>query len=516
MKRRSLRRIPRRTEEVFRIKTESNFFGLLRMAFLALIILAQFGLLILLNVWVIELFVWYLIITACISVLCALSVVVSERNSLSKTIWVLFLLLFFPVSFFIFFLANDKIFFRGEKRKYKNIFERTKQWVPKGVENDNEVACYLNTAGDFEAYRNTRLKYYETGALLFDDVLLDLANAKHFVFIEFFIFSDSRLLNRILEILEPKIKEGLDVRIIYDSLGSHAKIKDKTLYRIHKMGIKIYTFKRLSPVLSFGQNYRDHRKYIIIDGMVAYSGGANLADEYTNEKRMYGYWKDEGLRIEGEAIDRITLDFLRHYEYVSGKAEDYYTFMNKYEKFESDSFIVPYVDGLDYTVPIGKNAYLKLMMSAKKRLYLMTPYFIGDDTIYDILKNKALSGVDVRILLPDIPDKAMVYMVSRANAESLLKYGVQVFTLRHSFVHSKVMLSDDDVILGSINMDMRSLYQQFESAFYINDESITSAVEKDFNNSFEQSFKLDANSAKKHSIFFRIFAVFLQCWSPLM
>lgn len=516
MKRKSLRKIPRHTEEVFKIKTESNFLGLLRLGFLGILILAQFGLLIWLNVVMVELFVWYLVFTACISICCALNAMVSNRNSLSKTVWVFFILLFFPISFIIYFLASDKLFFRKDKKKYQALFERTAHWIPKGRETDDELATYLNTVADFESYQNTRLKYYETGALLFDDVMTSIANAEHYVFIEYFIMTDGALLNRILAILEPKIKEGLEVRIIYDSLGSHAKLKVKTLNRIRKMGIKIYPFNRLSPTLSFGQNYRDHRKYVIVDGSVAYTGGANLADEYTNEKRMYGYWKDEGIRVEGEAVDRIVVDFLRHYEFVCGKEEDYSQFMNHYEKIESTSMVVPYVDGLDYPDPIGKNAYMQLMMSAKKRLYLMTPYFIGDDTIYDILKNKASSGVDVRIILPDVPDKAMVYMVSKANAEALLKYGVQIYTLRHCFVHSKVMLSDDKAIIGSINMDMRSLYQQFESAIYTNDTDVVSSVARDFDNSFEQSYKLDAHSAKKHGVLFRIFAALLQCFSPLM
>lgn len=514
--RRSIRRIPRKQEEIFKIKTDSNFIGLLRLGFLGILILAQVAILILLSIWVAEVFIWYLVITAVLSILCALSVIVSDKNSLSKTVWILFLLVFFPVSFIVYILASDKLFFRGDKKKYQKIFDRTEQWIPKGVENDNEVAAYLKNAGGFEAYQNTKLTYFDTGAKLFDDVLTQIANAKKYVFIEFFIFSDGRLLNRILNLVEPKIKEGLEVRIIYDSFGSHAKLKDKTYYRMIKMGIHVYSFNKLTPILTFGQNYRDHRKYIIVDGKVAYTGGANLADEYTNEKRMYGYWKDEGIKVEGEAVDRMILDFLRHYEFVSRKHEDFSQFMNLYEKQESKSLVVPYVDGLDYPVPIGKNAYLKLMMSAKKRLYIMTPYFVGDDPIYDVLKNKAMSGVDVRIILPDVPDKPLVYMVSMANAEALLKYGIKIYTLNNCFVHSKVMLSDDETIIGSINIDMRSFYQQFESAVYTDDKEIIRDVNEDFQKSFEKSTQIKPESAKKHNIFFRFFAIILQCWSPLM
>lgn len=512
------KKIPKHAEEIYKIKTDSNFVGLLRLGFLGILILCQVALLVFLSIVASEVFPWYLLISAILSLICAFHALGSNRNSLSKAVWILFVLTFFPVGFFVYFLASNKMFFAKDKRKYKKIFARTSSWIPLSSPNveENEIGQYLKEVGKFNSYKDTKLKYFYAGSVLFDDVLEELLNAKEYVFIEFFIFSSGMLLDRILAILEPKIKAGLDVRIIYDSFGSHAKLKDEDWIRMKKMGIKIYSFNRLTPVLAFSQNYRDHRKFIIIDGRVAYTGGANLGDEYTNEKRMYGYWKDEGIKVSGKSVDRMVFDFLRHYEFVSGKEEDYQKYMGKYEKFNNDSLVVPYVDGLDYPTPIGKNVYLKMMMRAEKILYIMTPYFVVDDTVYDILRNKAQSGVDVRIILPDVPDKKFVYMVSMANAESLISSGVKIYKLTNCFVHSKVMMNEKEVVMGSINLDLRSFYQQFESAIYTNDKGVRKDVQKDFVSSLRHSLLITKEMTKKHNVFFKIFAALLQVWSPLM
>lgn len=510
------KRIPKKTEEIYKIKTDSNFIGLLRLGFLGILILGQLAILVYFAAVATEFFPWYILISFGLSIICALNALVSDRNSLSKAVWILFVLVFFFVGYIVYFLASSKLFFFNDKGKYKKIFRRTRAWIPPSESKGNEVCQYLFNIGGFQTYQDTKLRYYHTGSLFFDDVLWELSKAKEYVFIEFFIFSSGVLLERILKILEPKIKEGLDVRIIYDAFGSHAKLKNADLSKIKKLGIQIYPFKRLAPILAFSQNYRDHRKFVIIDGKVAYTGGANIGDEYTNEKRMYGYWKDEGIKVEGKAVDRMVFDFLRHYEFVSGREEDYRKYMGKSQGITNPSNVVPYVDGLDYPAPIGKNVYLKVMMRAEKFLYIMTPYFVVDDTLYDVLKNKARSGVDVRILLPDVPDKPFVYMVSMANAESLIASGVKIYKLTNSFVHSKVMLNEKETVIGSINLDLRSFYQQFESAIYTDDQEMRNAVGRDFSSSFGHSIHISKDVAKHHHFFFRIFATLLQVWSPLM
>lgn len=511
------RTVPKSQEEVFKIKTESNRIGLIRMGLLGILILGQAAILITLAALGGEAFPWTLLVEAALSIGCALNLVVSQKNSMSKAVWILFVLVFFPIGFLVYFMANNRLFFAKDKRKYREIFERTKPFIPEGVESPNEVASYLRRAGDFQAYRESKATYFKTGSFYFDDVLYEVSQAKESVFAEFFILSDGVLLERFLRILQGRIQKGVEVRFIYDAFGSHAKLKDSTVARMKKMGIDIYPFHRLTPILAFGQNYRDHRKFVLIDGKIGYTGGANLADEYVNEKRTYGYWKDEGVKVEGRAVERMTLDFLRHYEYVSGKKEDVARFLGKsIPVLGAEGLVVPFVDGLDYPEPIGKNVYLKLVMNARERLWIMTPYFVLDDTVQEVLKNKALSGVDVRILLPEVPDKPLVYTVSRANAEALLSYGVKVYLLSHCFVHSKVVMNEKEVVAGSINLDLRSFYQQFESAVYTDGEAMRKEVQEDFDRCWSESVALSEETRKKHRFFFRIFAALLQCWSPLM
>jgi cardiolipin synthase len=238
---------------------------------------------------------------------------------------------------------------------------------------------------------------------------------------------------------------------------------------------------------SFALNYRDHRKIIVIDGNVAYTGGTNLADEYINEKRMYGYWKDTGLRLEGDAVDGMTLAFLRQWEYIVKKPVNYGEFMCRYEKFEEGSTVIPYVGGPEYEQPICKSVYENIISSARKKLYIMTPYFVPDDNITQLIINAALAGVDVRLVLPEVPDKLYVYLLTKDNAERLLKHGVKVYYVQDAFVHSKVLLTENCAVVGSVNFDMRSFYQQFENSVITDDKTLLADVDADFLQAFADS-----------------------------
>ena len=273
-------------------------------------------------------------------------------------------------------------------------------------------------------------------------------------------------------------------------------------------------FNKLVPIFAVGLNYRDHRKITVIDGKVAFTGGCNLADEYINEKRMHGYWKDNGVRLEGCAVDAFTLMFLRQWEVLNKKKEDYSLYLNKAEKFENKGVVVPYADGLEYKNAIGKTVYQNVIIGAKKKLYVMTPYFIPDEPFFNLLMNKALSGVDVKIFIPEIADKNYVYIVSRTNAEKLIDYGVKVYTVNNTFLHAKVVMSESVVATGSINVDLRSFYQQFENAIYTNDKDFIFEVQKDFINLENKSTLLDIKGKRK--ALYKIYAGFMQLFAPLM
>lgn len=502
-----------------RIRTESHGMGVFKTFIVFLAIAVQLAFIATLYFRFLLAFRWYMIVSLALSLVSCVHVLSSNRNGQSKAVWILFLLVGFTVGYIIYYLSDVRVFFGRAKRRYARIFADTEKYKPtkNEVECDKatELACnYLETAGGFGAYDGTDLNYFPSGASFFDDVLERLEQAKRFVFIEYFIVADGVLLNRFLEILERKAAEGVDVRMIYDDLGSNRTLRRKTKKRIVKSGIKLTEFNRLTPRFTVAMNFRDHRKIIVVDGETAYTGGSNLADEYINEKRMYGYWKDTGLRLDGKAVDEFTLMFLRQWEYIKKEKQDYESFLGHCVPTENKSAVVPYADGLDYKEPIGKGVYETAISAARERIWIMTPYFVPDDTIMDLLAEKARAGVDVRLVLPAIADKPYVYVVSRDNAERLIPAGVKVYTMDNSFVHSKLLLTETNAVIGSINMDLRSFYQQFECAVLTSDEKAVSQVADDFTVTFGDCTLSDGKG--KHKFIKRIVAGVLRIFAPLM
>lgn len=504
---------------VMRIKAEKNGLASLRTLLVLFLIFLQFVLLFLIHFFLAELFPWYLGLSLALSIITCIRTLSSERSPSSKAVWVFIILIFFYVGYFIYFLADEKFFFRRPKKRYARIFARAEKYKSgqkKAIctdERATEDCVFLQSCG-FNSFDGTKAKYFSSGALFFDDVIARMESAEKFIFIEFFIISDGIMFDRVMEVLERKIAQGVEVCVIYDDMGTKRHISFKAKKRMIKAGLKLMSFNRLIPVIDIGMNYRDHRKIIVIDGKTAYTGGVNLADEYTNECRLYGYWKDEGIRLDGYAAEGFTLIFLRQWEYLTRKEVDYSEYIGKSEKKQNDSIYVPFASGLDCKkAAVGKEIYLNVISKAQKKLYIMTPYLVPDDTITTALINKAAGGADVRIFLPDIPDKAVVYRVTLSNAQRLMKHGVKIYLMDNSFIHSKLMLSDYCAVIGSINVDMRSFYQQFESAVYTDDPEILSAVERDFDWTCRESSPL---TPKVDTLFNRAVSAVLKIISPLM
>ena len=508
---------------VVRVKTENSGLGALKTLIVMAIIFSQLAILIYLYIELAIAFRWYLVFSFAMSVLTCIYALSSDKNSLSKAVWIIFLLIFFVFGYAIYIMSDERFFFKKAKKRYKIVFDAAEKYTPRHQGEEisakssviNDVR-YLNNAGGFPAFKNTELKYFSSGASFFDDVLEKMKEAKDFIFMEFFIVSDGILMKRFFDIISKKCAEGVEVRLIYDDMGSHKTFSHKIKKKLRAAGVKLLAFNRLVPVFSIGLNYRDHRKIVVIDGKTAYTGGCNFADEYINEKRLYGYWKDAGIRLSGQAVDVFTFIFERQWEFLSKTREDYSKFLNKSDVAASSSIVVPYADGLDYASVISKTAYENIISSAEERVYIMTPYFILEDTLTNLLINKALSGVDVRIILPGIPDKSIVYAVSKNNAEKLSKYGVKLYYMKNSFVHSKLVLTENAVIIGSINMDLRSFYQQFECAVYTNDERVMSDVHFDFLETFKDSRIVTKENVKPRNLFKRIFAGIMQIFAPFM
>ena len=511
-----------READVLKIKTERNGLGLIKTLIVLLLIALQLTALILSAMYLVTFVHWFMLFSFVMTVITCVYVLSTNKNSQSKPVWIMFLLFCFSFGYIMYFISNEKIFWGSNKKKYKKILDESEKFVVQekiscGKREFKNNCNYLMSAGNFVSFSNTSCKYFSSGTQYFDKVLEDIQNATSFIFIEFFIISEGVLLNRFLSILKQKVLEGVDVRIIYDDFGSHGTIKYRTKKAIKKAGIKLCSFNKVLPKFSVLLNYRDHRKIVVVDGKVGYTGGANLADEYVNEKRIHGYWKDAGVRLEGPAVDGLTLMFLRQWAFVSkNKSVEYGKYINLAKKSEDNDIVVPYADGLEYPNNIGKNAYTNMIANAKEKIYIMSPYFVIDDTITNLLINKALAGVDVKIILPEIADKKLVYVVSRNNVEKLISYGVKAYVMKNSFVHSKVMLTEFGAIVGSINMDLRSFYQQFENSLLLNGEKVLTDIQKDFDDTFLKSVQITPSNMKRNSFAFRLMAGVVNIISPFM
>lgn len=508
--------------DILKVKTERNGLGALKTAIVLFLMLLQLTLFIVTYLYLVSFFKWYLIASLIASLITCIYVLSSNKNSQSKPIWILFLIICFAFSYVIYIIANERVFWSNNKKRYNHILTESYKYQAsfEAIDADKIVLneCkYLEKSGNFVAYTGSDCKYYPSGVGFFDQMIEDLKEAKHFIFMEFFIISDGVLLERVLQVLEQKVNEGVDVRIIYDDLGSHGTIKSRTKRWIKKLGIKLYSFNKLLSKFSVLLNYRDHRKVVVIDGKVAYTGGVNLADEYVNEKRSHGYWKDCGVRMVGTAVDGYTLMFLRQWYFVSKTKEfDYQKYINITTKTENSSIFVPYADGLEYSDNIGKNSYVNMISNSNEKLYIMSPYYVVDDTINSLLINKAKAGVDVRLILPEVADKKLVYIISRNNAEKLVENGVKVYTMKNSFVHAKLMLNENSAIVGSINLDLRSFYQQFESSLYLNDPKVMADIGADFEDTFKKSTLVTKQNMRRNKFTFRLLAGIVNLISPFM
>lgn len=507
--------------KVVKIRTEGKGLGILKTLAVGILIILQLVLMLLLFLGVYGFFQWYQLVALVLSLICCMHVLSTNKTGQTKTVWVLFLTLFFYFGYIFYILSSEDIFFARAKKRYKRIFDRTNKYTPQysgvnGVPQAVLSGCnYLWNAGGFATFTNSRLEYFPSGAKLFDDVLKKLESAEKFVFIEFFIISDGVLLNKFYDILSAKAAQGVDVRIICDGMGSHGTLSFKTRKRLKAAGIKLCYFNRIVPRFTFALNLRDHRKIIVIDGKTAYTGGCNLADEYTNQKRMHGYWKDTGLKVTGGAVQAMTLIFLRQWEFVCRKAEDYAPYLVAYPE-EKGGVVVPYAGGTDYNRSICRGINTNIIACALKKLYIMTPYFVPDEDTAKLLEQKAMAGVDVRIILPDVPDKSYVYRVSVDNAERLLGSGVKVYKMRHAFVHSKVVMSESCAVVGSVNIDLRSYYNQFENGVFFDDAEAMAEVESDFEKTFAASMPVTCENAARNRLITRIVAGVLRIFSPLM
>ena len=368
--------------------------------------------------------------------------------------------------------------------------EKAKEFLGATQENSElgRVSRYLEKYASYPVYTDGSVEYYESGEKIFPVMLQELKKAEKFIFVQYFIIAHGKMWNEILKILVEKAMLGVKVRVIYDDFGCMMTLPpkyDKYLESLHE-NIKCLSFNKVVPVLAVRMNNRDHRKMLVIDGKTAFTGGYNLADEYINEKRRFGYWKDSGIKITGGAVNSFTRMFLYTWNAFRRDKEEPTAYLSPIKGDENaEALIQPYDDCPLDNLSVGEVVYTDMINRAEKYLYIFTPYLILDDMMRACLCQASMRGVDVRIVTPGIPDKKMTYRLTRANYGILLKAGVRIYEYKEGFIHAKSMVSDDThAVVGTINLDYRSLYHHFENAVYFTDKKGVDAVKRDAEETF--------------------------------
>lgn len=472
-----------------------------------------------------ESFMLIYFITQIIGVLLILKIINSEINpgyKIALIITILIIPVFGTLFYLIFSNKQNKKIRKRLNNLSKNFENNLTQDIDvlenirnKDLDAYNQVN-YLKNIGKFPVYDNTLVDYLKIGEVYYDKLITELKKAKKYIFLEYFIIEHGYMWDNVLEILKQKVKEGVDVRIIYDDMGCIITLPNKYYKTLEIYGIKCCSFNKFIPILNFKLNSRDHRKIVVIDGIVGFTGGINLADEYINKKQRFGHWKDNGIMLKGNAVWSLTVIFLTTWNYINNEKNNYKKFKPNYEKISSIGYVQPYNDTPLDSEPVGQAVYLNLINKAKKYIYIMTPYLVIDNELETSLKNAAKSGIDVRIIVPGIPDKKIVNELTKAYYNNLLESGVKIYEYTKGFVHAKTFLVDSSyATVGTINLDYRSLYLHFECGALMYKTDCIKDIEKDFSETLKECKQIKLSDTKidflrklKRSI--------LRLFSPLM
>lgn len=439
-----------------------------------------------------------------LSLLLALYIVRREENPAYKICWIIVLSALPLFGLLIYSVFGNKRLSRRMRKKIEAVEKEHRVPTPAEAPTDlpprfASTCRYLSRYGSYPAYAGTQATYFPLGDEMFPALLADLEKAKRYIFLEYFIIAEGKMLNEVLDVLARKAKEGVDVRIIYDDIGCEAATPLTFVTQAEKAGIRTLGFNRIIPFLSIVMNHRDHRKYTIIDGRVAYTGGINLADEYINEKVRFGHWKDTGLRLEGEAVTSFVYMFLNLWNAFLPTDGDYSRFLDTSAPCAAEdapTVVLPYSDSPLDDENVGETVYLEILAQAEDYVYIFTPYLIIDSELQTALCTAAKRGVDVRIVTPGIPDKKAAYRLTRSYYPPLMRAGAKIYEYTPGFLHAKSFVCDDRIaVVGTINMDYRSLYLHFECGTLLYGGKILADLKADCLDTMEKSRRVDPPDA---------------------
>ncbi|MBQ8972382.1 MAG: cardiolipin synthase [Clostridia bacterium] len=439
-----------------------------------------------------------------LGVLLVLAIVKRSRRLSADLPWIIIILVFPIIGALLYIIIGNNLRRSQTMKRIIKSTEENAHYLKLDHEAQREIEAreldqlkYLTNCAGFPATLGNKVKYYPLGDDVYPVMLEELEKAKKFIFMEYFIIRKGQFWQSFLDILERKVREGVDVRLVYDDLGSLAMLPKNYPKELESRGIQCFSFNQLGPVKGVMMNNRDHRKMTIIDGHTVFSGGINLADEYINVTHPHGEWKDNGIMIQGPAVWNYTVMFLTTWNAFRPKDADFTAFQYDFGRVPStEGLVVPYADSpLDDEI-VGENVYLNIINQAKRYVWIYTPYLIIDSDMINALILAASRGVDVRIVVPGIPDKKIVFAVTTSYFEPLVKGGVKIYTYTPGFVHSKVFVCDDIIAtVGTFNMDYRSLYLHFENGNYLYDVDAIADVKKDLELAFPRSHRVTEREA---------------------
>lgn len=458
---------------------------------------------------------------------CVLKIINSQENPDYKIPWLLFVLIVPIAGFMIYFMFYDRKLNKKYVKRLKEIKNRqiqTKDQEVFTMLKEEDRRAYLNAnllckLADTHLYQNTDARYYSMGEKLFAAMLEDLKRAEKFIFLEYFIIEEGVFWNSIFAILKEKAANGVEVRVIYDDVGCMCTLPGDYYKTLRQQGIKAVCFSRLKGQADNEFNNRSHRKIMVIDGKIGYTGGVNIADEYINEKELFGVWKDVGIRLKGEAVTQLTSIFLADYEMnVKTPVAEFTPYFENGISAENGGYMIPFGDGPGpmFKHRVAKTMIMNMLNQAEEYVYMMSPYLIIDNELCQAIENAAMRGIDVRIITPHIPDKKIVFVMTRSHYQRLRDAGVKIYEFEPGFVHAKVYLSDDMYgIVGTINLDYRSLVHHFENGIWLYKHEVLEQIKDDLTDTMSKSIKME-DGLIKDTLLQRLIRVLVRVLSPLL
>lgn len=495
-----------------------------------IIALALNVLAILLTIGVVVLLVYFsrvfYLMCLVIQAACVIRIIASDDNPDYKVPWLLFVLVLPIVGFMLYFMFYSRKLRRRYVRRLKTIkesvYKKDDSALFEKLRSENiqaySQAKMLTDISEAHLFTDTKQTYFPSGEELFASLLADLEHAKHFIFMEYFIIEHGVLWDNILDVLKRKISQGVDVKLVYDDLGCMTTLPGNYFKTLRKMGIDCAVFSFLRGNADSEVNNRSHRKITVIDGVIGYTGGANLADEYINKRSRFGHWKDSGIRLEGDAVKELTRLFLIDFGINSKKMPEIRSELFPRGKSVDSGYIIPFGDGPMplYRRRVGKSVIQNMLNSAVSHVYMTTPYLIIDNDLCMSIENAALRGVDVRIIVPGIPDKKLVYNMTKSYYNRLMEAGVKIYEYTPGFIHAKNYVADGKYAMtGTINLDYRSLVHHFENAVWMYGCDAVADIEADILKTFEESRQVTPDMLKT-SLIRRFTRSVVRIFSPLL